>query len=142
MKILNRKAYYEYEILEQFVAGIQLVGPEVKSLRNGNASITESYIYIHGGEVFLKNSFISKYKDSSFYNHEERRDRKLLLNKSEINKILKEVKNTGVTIIPLEIFLNKNLFKVKFCIARGKKLHDKRNSIKEREQKREIRELV
>lgn len=139
MKITNRKAHFEYFIIEEFVGGIQLLGSEVKSLRAGNASISESYIYINNGEVFLKSSFIAKYKDSSYLNHEEKRERKILLNKKEINKLIKEVKNVGITIIPVEIFLKGNLFKIKFGLARGKKLHDKRESIKDRDISRELR---
>lgn len=139
MKITNRKAHYEYFIIEEFVGGLQLLGSEVKSLRSGNASISESYIYINNGEVFLKSSFIAKYKNSSYLNHEETRERKILLNKKEINKLIKEVKNVGITIIPIDIFTQGNLFKIRFGIARGKKLHDKRETIKERDISREMK---
>jgi len=139
MKISNKKAHFEYFIIEEFIGGLQLLGSEVKSLRQGNASINESYIYVHNNEVFLKSSFIAKYKNSSYLNHEETRDRKILLSKKEISKILKEVKNVGITIIPIEIFLKGNLFKVKFGLAKGKKLYDKRESIKERDISRELK---
>lgn len=136
MKIVNRKAYHEYQILKDFTAGIQLIGSEVKSLREGNANLTDAYIFVQDGEVYLKNSFIAKYKDSSYLNHEEKRDRKLLLNKREIRELIREVKNTGITIIPFELFLLNGKFKVKMAIVKGKKLWDKRESIKEKDLKR------
>lgn len=136
MKILNRKAYYEYHIIEEFIAGIKLTGSEVKSLRKNSASITDAYGYVSNGEIFLKNSFISKYEQSSYLNHEEKADRKLLLTKKEIRVISKEVQNTGITIIPLEIFTLKGNFKVKIALVKGKKLWDKRLSIKEKDLKR------
>lgn len=138
MSIVNKKAYYEFFILKDFTAGIQLFGSEVKSLRLGNANIGDAYCYIWDNEIFVKNLHISKYDESSYLNHEERRDRKLLLHKKEINDIIKLLKESGTTVIPLEIFTSKGKFKVKVGVAKGKKLFDKRNSIKEREVKREI----
>lgn len=138
MKIVNRKAYFEYHIIDEYIAGIELVGPEVKSLRANNANITDAYVYITDGEVFLKNGFIAKYNESSYLNHEERRDRKLLLTKKEINKLSRDVQDNGVTIVPLEIFLLKGRFKIKIALSRGKKLHDKRESIKEKDLKRSL----
>jgi SsrA-binding protein len=139
MKIINRKAYFEYYIIDEYIAGIELLGSEVKSLRANNANITDAYVYITDGEVFLKNSFIAKYNESSYLNHDERRERKLLLTKKQINKLYRDVKNNGLTIVPLEIFLLKGRFKLKIALSRGKKLHDKKNSIKERDIKRETR---
>lgn len=136
MKIVNRKAYFEYHILKEFVAGIQLIGSEVKSLRANNANITDAYVYIQDGEVFLKNSFIAKYNESSYLNHEERQDRKLLLNKKEIRELTRDVQDNGVTIVPLEILLIKGRFKTKIALVKGKKLYDKRESIKEKDLKR------
>ena len=138
MKIVNRKAYFEYHIIDEYIAGIELVGPEVKSLRANNANITDSYVYITDGEVFLKNGFIAKYNESSYLNHEERRDRKLLLTKKEINKLSRDVQDNGVTIVPLEIFLLKGRFKIKIALSRGKKLHDKREAIREKDLKRSL----
>ena len=138
MSIVNKKAYYEFFILKDFIAGIQSFGSEVKSLRLGNANIGDAYCYIWNNEIFVKNLHISKYDESSYLNHEERRDRKLLLHKKEINDIIKLLKESGTTLIPLEIFTSKGKFKVKVGVAKGKKLFDKRNSIKEREVKREI----
>jgi len=137
-KIVNKKAYFEYHILKDFTAGIQLFGSEVKSLRQGNANIGDGFCYVWDNEVFVKNIYISKYEESSYMNHEERRDRKLLLNKKEIREIVKLTQDNGVTVVPLELFITKGRFKVKIGVAKGKKLWDKRQSIKERETKREI----
>lgn len=136
MSILNRKAYHEYNILSEFVAGIELVGSEVKSLRDANANISDSYIFISNNEVFVKNMYISKYKESSMQNHEERRDRRLLLTKREINRLSKELKVSGITIIPLEVFTMRGRFKMKIGVGRGKKLFDKKQSLKEKDIKR------
>jgi SsrA-binding protein len=138
MKISNRKAYFEYHIVKEFSAGIQLFGSEVKSLRSGNANITDGFCYVWNNEVFIKNSYIAKYEESSYLNHEERRDRKLLLTKKEIKDIIKLTQDNGITLIPLEIFLLKGKFKLKIAVAKGKKLYDKRASIKDREVKREM----
>jgi SsrA-binding protein len=138
MSINNRKAYFEYFIIEELEAGIQLLGSEVKSLRAGNANLNDSYVIIIDNEVYLRGMYISKYKESSSENHEEVRDRKLLLTKKQINDFQKELKNNnGYTIIPLSVFTNKGKFKVKIGLARGKKLHDKRDSIKEKDIKRQ-----
>jgi SsrA-binding protein len=137
-KIVNKKAYFEYHILKDFTAGIQLFGSEVKSLRQGNTNIGDGFCYVWNNEVFVKNIYISKYEESSYMNHEERRDRKLLLNKKEIREIVKLTQDNGVTVVPLELFITKGRFKVKIGVAKGKKLWDKRQSIKERETKREI----
>lgn len=142
MKIVNRKAYHEYHILNEYIAGIQLVGSEVKSLRANNANITDAYIFISGNDVVVKNSFISKYNESSYLNHEERRDRKLLLHKKEISEMTKKVKDVGVTIIPLELFLVRGKFKMKVAICKGKKLWDKRKQIQERDIKRDIQREI
>jgi SsrA-binding protein len=137
-KIVNKKAYFEFHILKEFEAGIQLFGSEVKSLRNGNANIGDGYCYVWNNEVFVKSLYISKYEESSYMNHEERRDRKLLLHKKEIREIIKLTQDNGTTVIPLELFVRKGRFKVKIGVAKGKKLWDKRQTIKERESKREI----
>lgn len=140
MKISNRKAYYDYYIIKEFDAGIQLVGSEVKSLRNGDANLQDSFCYTFDNEIFVKGLYISKNKMSSYNNHEEKRDRKLLLTKKEIRNIVEETKkNNGMTIIPLEIFESKGKFKLKICLAKGKKNYDKRSSIKEKEAKRELK---
>ncbi len=140
MKISNRKAYYEYNIIKEFICGIKLLGSEVKSLRNGEANMQDSYCYVFNNEVFVKGLHISKNKMSSYNNHEEKRDRKLLLTKKEIRNIIGETKaNNGMTIIPLEIFEMNGKFKIKISLAKGKKLHDKRESAKKKEMDREIK---
>jgi SsrA-binding protein len=137
-KILNRKASFEYHFIKEFIAGLQLSSSEVKSLRNGNCSIGEGYCYIWDDEIFLKNIFISKYYESTYNNHQERRDRKLLLHKKEIIEIARLSRENGITVIPVEIFLSKGRFKVKIAVAKGKKLYDKREDLKLKDTKREI----
>lgn len=137
-KILNRKAYHEYHILKEYQAGIVLLGSEVKSLRSGNANIGDAFCYVWNGEVFCKNSFISKYKEASYMNHDERRVRKLLLNKKEIKDISKDASETGITLVPLEISTVNGRFKMRIAVCRGKKLYDKRESLKAKDSQREI----
>lgn len=143
MKIENRKAYHEYTILQTYICGIVLQGSEVKSLRSGKVNISDSYCYISKGEVWMKGSHISKFNSDIFTNHDEKRNRKLLLNKSEIRKINQELQTNGITLIPLKIFSNDhNLIKVEIGICKGKKLYDKRNDIKEKENKRELDRIM
>ncbi len=137
-KIVNRKASFEYHFIKEFIAGVELFGSEVKSLRSGNASIGEGYCYIWDDEIFLKNTFISKYLESTYNNHQEKRDRKLLLHKKEIREIAKLSRENGITVIPIEIFLIKGRFKVKIAVCKGKKLYDKRESLKLKDTQREI----
>ena len=142
MSINNKKAYYEYFILEEYVAGIQLVGSEVKSLRDNNANINDSYVFVSNNEVFVKGMYIAKYTESSYMNHEEVHDRKLLLTKKQIRDIQKELKVNGITIVPLSIFTVNGRYKLKIGLAKGKKLFDKKNTIREKDIKRETdREL-
>ena len=139
MKIENRKAHHEYSILQTFVCGIVLQGSEVKSLRAGKGNISDAYCYVSKGEVWMKNSHISKFESDRFTNHEEKRERKLLLNKKEIRKIEQELQIQGITLIPLKIFSNEhNLLKLEIGICKGKKLYDKRNDIKDRDNEREL----
>ena len=133
MSINNRKAYHEYFILEELVAGIQLIGSEVKSLRDGNGNINDAYVLVHENEVYIRNMFISKYKESSWTNHEEVHDRKLLLTKKQIRDLQKELKVNGITIIPLSVYTVKGRFKVKIGVAKGKKLYDKKQVSREKE---------
>lgn len=140
MKLIanNKKAYFEYEILEKYEAGVQLEGSEVKSIRQGHISLLGSFIFIQDNEVLLKNSFIKTYDMASAFIPDERRSRKLLLNKNEIAKILDSVQKKGLTCVPLKVYFNsKNLVKIEIGVARGKKLYDKRQTIKERDLKRE-----
>lgn len=138
MEIVNRKVRYEYNILENYTAGIVLQGSEVKSIKSGKANIGDAYCVITNGEVWLKNSHVSKYDSDKFTNHEEKRDRKLLLNKKEIRRLTSDVQNPGYTIIPLKMFIMKGKIKVEIGLCKGKKDYDKRESIKERDSKREL----
>ena len=122
----NRKARFNYFFKEFFEAGIVLMGSEVKSLRDGKANISESYAFDMGGEIFLVNSHIPMYKESSYNNHNPRRNRKLLLNKREINKLMGRVNREGFTLIPTKLYFKKGKAKVEIAVAKGKKQHDKR----------------
>ncbi len=139
ISIKNRKAKFEYEFLEEFEAGMQLLGTEIKSIRESKASIMESYCFFSSNEVFIKNMHIAEYDNGGYANHEPRRTRKLLLTKNEIKKIEKKLKDKGITLIPFLLFINdKGLAKLKIALARGKKLFDKRESIKEKDLKRQF----
>lgn len=139
MLVLNRKARYEYAVIEEFTAGMVLFGSEVKSIRSGNVTLSESFIFIKDGEVWIKNMHIAKYKQSHKLEvHDESRDKKLLLNKKEIERISKKVIDKGITIIPLGIFISNNKLKMKIAVSKGKKNWDKRETIKERDLKREL----
>ena len=135
MKIisLNRRASFEYFLLDKYIAGIALVGSEVKSLRMGGVSMEDSFVVIRGTNVILKNMYIKPYEKTSTFAVDERRDRKLLLNKREILKLDRELKDVGLTIVPTKLFFEKNLVKIEIVLAKGKKLYDKRESIKQKE---------
>jgi SsrA-binding protein len=139
MKIVNKKAYYNYQVIEDFTAGLMLVGSEVKSIRENNFNFGDSFIIFKDGELYVKNMSISKYREATFQNHEEMRDRKILLTKKEISKISKLTEVRGITMIPLEMFTIRGRFKLKIGVCKGKKDYDKRNSIKERDNDRELR---
>ena len=142
INIKNRKATFDYEIIETFTAGIVLTGTEIKSLRLGKAGLTDTYCLGENRELWVKNMYISEYSYGSYNNHTTHRDRKLLLNRKELNKILKASEQPGYSIIPLRIFINeRGLAKMVIAIARGKKMYDKRQSIKEREDKRNMDRL-
>lgn len=136
--VSNRKAFHDYEIMETFEAGMILLGSEVKALRESNGSLQDAYVLVSGDEVLLKNASIAPYAQAAMFGHEERRARRLLLHKREINKLLKATQDKGITIIPLAIYLKKGFIKIKIATARGKKAYDKRASIKAREDKRAI----
>ncbi len=138
MEILNRRAYYDYAIIEQYDAGIILVGSEIKSIRAGNANLSEAYIYISNGEAFIKNMYIAKFQQSSYLNHEERQDRKLLLSKQQLSKVEKYLQVKGTVIIPIKIFISKRWAKLKIGIGRGKKNWNKKEAIKAKDIKREV----
>lgn len=135
--VTNRKAFYDYEILEKFEAGIILLGTEIKSLRDHGGSLAEAYIKILNGDLLLIGCSIAPYRFGNIYNHEEKRDRKLLMHKNEIYKLKESVQQKGLTLVPLAFYLKKGRVKLLFGRARGKKMHDKRKSIHEREMKRE-----
>lgn len=137
--IKNKKASFDYELLDVYTAGIVLVGTEIKSIRLGKASLVDSFCYFYKGELWLKGASITEYLYGSFYNHVATRERKLLLNRKELRKLEEYAKTPGVTIIPTKLFINeRGLAKVVISPARGKKLYDKRASIKERDDRREI----
>lgn len=138
--IKNRKAKFQYEILDTYTAGIKLVGTEIKSIREGKAGIAESFCeFNEKGELFVINMDIQEYSHATYFNHQPKSERKLLLNKKELKKLWKEVRNTGLTIVPLRLFINdRGLAKLKIALAKGKKLHDKRETIKDRENKRKL----
>jgi ssrA-binding protein len=137
--ISNKRATFDYELLDTYTAGLVLVGTEIKSLRLGKASLVDAYCYFHNGELWLKNANISEYFYGSYNNHVARRDRKLLLNRKELRKLLDYVQTPGVTIIPTKIFINeRGLAKVVIAPARGKKLYDKRASLREKDDRREM----
>ena len=137
MEIINRKAQHDYFVLETLEAGIVLTGTEIKSIRDGKCNIKDCYGIIRNHEVFLLNMFVSPYKEGNIFNHEETRNRKLLLHKKEIKKIEEAVNLKGLTLIPLKLYFKNNILKVALGICRGKKDYDKRESIKERDMKRE-----
>lgn len=139
INIKNRKARFNYEILDTFEAGIKLLGTEIKSVRQGKASLPESYCYFKGEELYVKNMNIAEYDHGNVNNHEPTRERKLLLHKRELKKLLSEVEQANRTIIPLNLYINeRGLCKMKIALAQGKKLYDKRQSIKEKDIKRDM----
>ena len=143
MEIKNRSAFHEYFFDNTYVAGIVLTGTEVKSLRAGKASFNDAYCIIHKGEVWVKSLHIAEYSHGTVNNHDPVRDRKLLLQKREIGKIESKLKEKGYTIIPLRIFFNdKNFIKIEIGLGKGKKLHDKRDTIKKRDVEREMKRFI
>lgn len=140
INIKNKRARFEYELIDEYTAGIILTGTEIKSIRNSKASIAESFCeFNQKGELFTVNMHIEEYAFGTRFNHKPKAQRKLLLNKKELNKLYKEVKNGGLTIVPLRLFINEKGFaKIRIALARGKKLYDKRETIKDRENKRDL----
>jgi SsrA-binding protein len=134
----NKKAHFEYEILDTYEAGIQLKGTEVKTIRQGRASLNEGYVVEEGGELFVKNMNIPQYDHGNINNHEPMRKRKILLHKKEITKIVKSVKEKGITVIPLKLYFKDSLIKIEIAMCKGKKLYDKRETIKDRENQRSL----
>lgn len=140
INIQNKKAFFEYEILERLTAGLVLTGTEIKSIREGKARITESYCEFNDAmELFVVNMYIQEFVNGNFYNHTPRHPRKLLLNRNELRKWNRKVQDTGITIIPLKLFISENGYaKLDIALCRGKKLHDKRHAIKDRDSKRDL----
>lgn len=136
INIKNRKARFEYEILDKFIAGIKLSGTEIKAIRQGKASIAESFCEFNNHELFVINMTVEEYSHATHFNHDPKSARKLLMKRQELKKLEKEVKNSGLTIVPLRLFINdRGLAKLQIALARGKKLYDKRETIKDRENK-------
>ena len=139
VNIRNKRAFFDYEIIDKFVAGIQLTGTEIKSIRNGRAGLVDSFCYFKKGELWVKGMNIAEYFYGTFNNHAPDRERKLLLTKKELLKLERKTKESGLTIVPLRMFLNDRGFaKLEIALAQGKKKHDKRETIKERDTKREL----
>ena len=139
INIRNKKASYEFEFLDTFVAGIALKGTEIKSIREGKVSLTEAYCYFKRGELFIKQMHIAPYSMAASYNHDAVRERKLLLSRKELDKLESKFEEKGLSIIPIRIFINdRGLAKLEIALARGKKLHDKRQDIKTKDVKREL----
>ena len=143
VNIKNRKARFNYEISDTFTAGIVLTGTEIKSIREGKANLTDSYCMVENGEVWVKGMHISEYFYGSYNNHQVRRDRKLLLNKKEIAKLARETEAPGFTIVPIKVFINEKGFaKMVIGVGRGKRQYDKRQTLKAREDKRDIDRMM
>lgn len=136
MEIINRKAKFDYFIEEELEAGIVLTGTEIKSIRNGSADLKDTYIRIKNNEAFVINMYIAKYEEGNIFNHDERRERKLLLHKKEIAKLKEKCNRDGFTLIPVRLYLKKHLVKISVGVCKGKKTYDKREAIKERDLKR------
>lgn len=143
VNIRNRRAFFDYTILDRYIAGIQLYGTEIKSIRESKASLVDTYCMFIGNELWVKGMHIAQYRFGSYANHELRRDRKLLLQRKELRKLERQTKESGKTIIPLRLFINeKGLAKMEIGLCQGKHEYDKRQSIKEKEDKRELSRLM
>lgn len=142
VNIKNKSASHEYELLDKYVAGLALKGTEIKSIREGRVNLKDGYCAFHKNELYVFNIHISPYEQGSFYNHSSTRQRKLLLNKAELNKLERKISEKGLTLIPIRLFISSRGFaKLEIALAKGKKLHDKRESIKERDVKRDLQRL-
>lgn len=141
MEIKNKKANFDYYIEESIECGIELKGTEIKSLRRGSGDLKDTFALIRNGEMFLHNMYIAKYEEGNIFNHDERRTRKLLLHKREIRKLKEKVDRDGYSLVPLKAYLVKNKVKILLGVGKGKKLYDKRETIKERDLKREAQRM-
>ena len=140
MEIINKKAKFDYEVKSEIECGIVLKGTEIKSIRKGSVDLKDTYARVKNGEVFIINMYIAKYEEGNIFNHDERRERKLLLKKHEINKIRREIETEGYTLVPLKLYFVRDKLKILLGVCKGKKLYDKRQTIKERDIKRESKE--
>ena len=139
INIRNKRASFDFHLLDKYVAGIQLTGTEIKSVKQGKASLSDSFCIFKSGELWIKNMHIAEYEKGTYFNHEPLRLRKLLLRKNELNKLQKKIKEKGLTIIPVSVFISERGFaKMEIALAKGKKVHDKRESIKAKDSKREL----
>ena len=136
MEIVNKKAQFDYNIISEIEAGISLVGTEIKSIRKGSCDLKDTYVRIKDNEAYIINMYIAKYEEGNIFNHDERRERKLLLHKKEILKLKEASIKDGYTLIPIRCYMKKNLVKISVGVCKGKKLYDKRESIKEKDLKR------
>jgi SsrA-binding protein len=142
INIRNKRAGFEFELLDKYIAGLVLMGSEIKSIKEGKVNLQDGYCYFNQGELFVKGITISPYTQGSHYNHEAARERKLLLKRSELRKLETKVEEKGLTLVPTRLFINdRGYAKLEIALARGKKLHDKRDSIKERDLKRELSKI-
>jgi SsrA-binding protein len=142
INIKNKKASFEFEFIDKYIAGVQLTGTEIKSIREAKVSLTEAYCYFRRGELFIKQMHIAPYSMAASYNHDPVRERKLLLTKQELSKMENKFSEKGLSVIPIRIFINdRGLAKMEIALARGKKIHDKRESIKEKDSKRELERM-
>ena len=142
VEVNNRKAHYDYFIDREIEAGIELKGTEIKSIRKGSVSLNDSYAYIRNGEIYLLNTYIAKYDEGNRFNHDERRTRKLLLNKKEILKLRDKVEISGYTLVPIKLYFSKNKAKILLGLGKGKKNYDKRETMKEKDIKRDIEKAL
>ncbi len=139
INIKNKRAYFDYEIIEKYTAGMVLTGTEIKSVRSGKVSLSDSFCYIRDGEIFVKNLNIAEYKFGGHYNHDPARDKKLLLEKSEIRKLSRKTRESGLTLIALRVFIAANGYaKMDIALAKGKKLYDKRETLKQKDTRRQL----
>ena len=143
INIKNKRAEFDYQVIDKYTAGIVLTGTEIKSIRSGKAGLVDTFCYIHNGEIWVKNMYVAEYSFGSYNNHSTRRDRKLLLNKKEIHNLQNETKSPGYTIIPLRLFIDENgRAKLMIALCRGKKEYDKRASLKEKADRREMDRFI
>lgn len=143
INIKNKRADFDYQVIDKYTAGIVLTGTEIKSIRAGKAGLVDTFCYIHNGEIWVKNMYVAEYSFGSYNNHSTRRDRKLLLNKKEIHNLQNETKSPGYTIVPLRLFIDENgRAKLMIALCRGKKEYDKRASLKEKADRREMDRFI